>query len=53
MNLTFGPLMDMYVYNDSNIVSFEELRRATLPIFYDMMKVEFAENHDFKKVNER
>ena len=28
-----------------------ELRRATLPIFYDMMIVEFSEHHDFKKVS--
>ena len=34
----------------NTILPFQELRRATLPIFYDMMKVEFSENHDFKKV---
>lgn len=27
-----------------------ELRKATIPIFYDMMKVEFAEHHTFKRV---
>ena len=29
---------------------FPDLRRATIPIFYDMMKVEYHQNHDFKKV---
>ena len=28
-----------------------ELRRSTIPIFYDMMQVEFAEERNFEKVS--
>ncbi|XP_066913124.1 dedicator of cytokinesis protein 3-like [Clytia hemisphaerica] len=39
-----GPFLEMTLVPDL------DLRRATIPIFYDMMKVEYHENHDFKKV---
>lgn len=36
--------------NSNNNFAFLDLRKATIPIFYDMMKVEFAERQSFQQV---
>ena len=37
--------------NSNNNFAFLDLRKATIPIFYDMMKVEFAERQSFQQVS--